>query len=74
MRFYVGAFLFLFVFSFSIYGLFVEEIKIGFGDSSFMLKGWAKNGLCIIGLAAVLVISVYPILLALSNAFKNGGK
>lgn len=74
MKFYLLAFLYLFTFFGSIYGLFVDELNIGLSvDSAFnvTLTGWAKNLFCLFGLLLVAGVSAYPIVIALSRALKN---
>lgn len=74
MKFYLLAFLYLFVFFGSIYGFFVSELNIGFGaDSAFnlSLSGWAKNLLCTFGLLLVGAMSVWPLVSATYKALKG---
>lgn len=74
MKFFLLAFLYLLVVFGSIYGFFVNELNIGFGDSifSFSLTGWAKNLVCIFGLFVVGAIPTLPIVRAVYRALKNG--
>lgn len=77
MKFYLLAFLYLFVFFGSLYGLFVSELNIGLGagpEFSIVLRGWVKNLLCSGGLLLVAGISAYPIISAVSKALGNGGE
>ena len=77
MKFYLLAFIYLFVFFGSIYGFFVSELKIGFGavpGANFVLTGWVKNITCSFGLLLVAVVSAYPILRAVYNALEAGSK
>jgi hypothetical protein len=76
MKFFLLAFIYLFVFFGFIYGFFVHELNIGFGgDSSFnfSLTGWAKNLLCIFGLFLLGAVPAYPIVRAVYRALGNGG-
>ena len=65
--FYLLAITYLAIFFSSIYGLFVDEIRL-FG---IVLQGWEKNALSLTGLFIVCAISVYPVLLTMYNVFKQ---
>ena len=76
MKFFLLAFLYLFVFFGSIYGFFVHELSIGLGENSkfnVSLIGWAKNLTCIFGLFLVAAVPSYLIARVLYRAVVNGG-
>lgn len=76
MKFYLFAFIYLFIFFGSLYGLFANELNIGFGSNSLLnysLTGWKKNVFCVLGLILVAAVSTYPVLLGLYKAIKNSG-
>jgi predicted Co/Zn/Cd cation transporter (cation efflux family) len=59
----------------SIYGLFVSELVIKIGSNQsfhYVLSGWKKNTLCLIGLSIVSIIACYPIVSAVYSALSNG--
>lgn len=77
MKFYLMAFIYLFVSFGSIYGFFVDELNIGFGAESgvnLVLTGWVKNLACSVGLLVVAVVPAYPLILAVYNALEANGK
>ncbi|MFT7562066.1 MAG: hypothetical protein ACI93R_004000 [Flavobacteriales bacterium] len=74
MKFYLGAFLYLFVFGFSVYGIFAEELRVGVGSNALVLGGWLKNSICIFLLFLVGIVSCIPIFVALRNALGNANK
>lgn len=67
LLFYFLAIAYIAIFFSSIYGLFVDEIRL-FG---IVLQGWEKNALSLTGLFIVCAISVYPVLLTMYNVFKQ---
>lgn len=76
MKFFLLAFLYLFVFFGSIYGFFVNELNIGLGENSkfnVSLTGWAKNLTCIFGLFLVAAIPTYLMVGTVYRALVNGG-
>lgn len=77
MKFFLLAFLYLFVFFGSIYGLFVNELTIGLEadpNLNIVLTGWVKNLTCLFGLLLIGVVSAYPLVAAVYRALRDGGK
>ena len=75
MKFYFFAFIYLFVLFGSIYGLFVSELAIKLGSNQnfhYVISGWQKNTLCLVGLSIVSIIACYPIVTAVYRALNNG--
>jgi hypothetical protein len=58
---------YIFVFFGSIYGLFVDEISLGFGP----LTGTTKNILCGFGLLSVFILTTFILLSPLYKALSN---
>lgn len=74
MKFYIFSLIYLFVLFGSIYGLFVSELAIKLGSNQnfhYVIRGWQKNTLCLVGLSLVSIIACYPIVMSVYRALSN---
>jgi hypothetical protein len=71
--FYILAILYLVTFFGSIYGLWADQLVFRYWigpEYKWVISGWKKNSLCLLGLFIVLSILAYPAVKTIINLIK----